>query len=196
MFNRTKSPAPQRSIKRVEEPIPPLPDLPSPTQSRRTASLATPDQPTPVAPSAVAPKSLSVLSSDLTFEGDISGSGDLQIDGSVKGDVRTGRLVIGETGAVEGSVSADYIEVRGRIVGGLNGKQVKLVGTAYVDGDITHDQLSIDVGAYFQGRCIQGGRAAPQQAPQAAAPAPVAAAVRAPEQPQTINMAQPQAQLA
>ncbi|MBA4001146.1 polymer-forming cytoskeletal protein [Brevundimonas sp.] len=115
-------------------------------------------------------KGLSTLSADLTFEGNVSGAGDLQVDGTVKGDLRVGRLIVGETGAVEGNVSADYVEVRGRIVGGVNGKQIKLLGTAYVDGDITHEQLSIDVGAYFQGRCIQGRRdAAPTPAASSAA---------------------------
>jgi cytoskeletal protein CcmA (bactofilin family) len=52
----------------------------------------------------------------------------------------------------------------------VNGKQVKLMSTAYVDGDISHEQLSIDVGAYFQGRCLQGRKAdAPAQQPQTAA---------------------------
>ena len=75
--------------------------------------------------------------------------------------MRVGRLIVGETGAVEGNVSADYIEVRGRVVGGISGKQVKLIATAYVDGDITAEQMSIDIGAYFQGRVLQGRREAP-----------------------------------
>ena len=84
---------------------------------------------------------------------------------------RVGRLIVGETGAVEGNVSADYVEVRGRVVGGISGKQVKLIATAYVDGDITAEQMSIDIGAYFQGRVLQGRREAPAPAP---APRPVA----------------------
>ncbi|OGN62196.1 MAG: cell shape determination protein CcmA, partial [Caulobacterales bacterium RIFOXYA1_FULL_67_7] len=128
------------------------------------------------APSAVPTgRGLSTLSSDLVFEGNVSGAGDLQIDGQVKGDVRVGRLIVGETGAVEGNVQADYVEVRGRVVGGVQGKQVKLVATAYVDGDITAEQLSIDVGAFFQGRVAQGQR----QAPAPAAVTPVAPAVQA-----------------
>ena len=111
-------------------------------------------------PSAASPRGLSTLSSDLQFEGSITGGGDLQIDGAVKGDVRVGRLIVGETGAVEGNVSADYVEVRGRVVGGISGKQVKLIATAYVDGDITAEQMSIDIGAYFQGRVLQGRREA------------------------------------
>jgi cytoskeletal protein CcmA (bactofilin family) len=151
--------------------------------------------PTPAPAPSISSRGLSTLSSDLQFEGSVSGGGDLQVDGSVKGDIRVGRLIVGETGAVEGNVSADYLEVRGRIVGGVNGKQVKLVSTAYVDGDITAEQLSIDIGAYFQGRVLQSRREAPAPAPAAAAPrpAPAADAFSAPplpaeDKPQIIEM--------
>jgi len=73
--------------------------------------------------------------------------------------------------------------VRGRVVGNIQGKQVKLIATAYVDGDITAEQLSIDVGAFFQGRVAQGQR----QAPAAAPAAPVAPRPAEPE-PQVIAM--------
>jgi cytoskeletal protein CcmA (bactofilin family) len=174
LFNKTKSPAPAVPDRPTSAaPIPPLPDLPSSGMSR--AAAPTP-APTPVSSS----RGLSTLSSDLQFEGNVSGAGDLQVDGSVKGDVRVGRLIVGETGAIEGAVSADYLEVRGRIVGAVSGKQVKLISTAYVDGDITAEQLSIDIGAYFQGRVLQSRREAP--APVAPAPRPVAA-FEAPVQP-------------
>lgn len=169
MFNKTK---PAAKPLRSEEPIPPLPDLPSPGQARRPTPSPAPQQAASMPSQVPTGKGLSTLSADLTFEGNVSGAGDLQVDGTVKGDLRVGRLIVGETGAVEGNVSADYVEVRGRIVGGVNGKQIKLLGTAYVDGDITHEQLSIDVGAYFQGRCIQGRRdAAPSSAPAASSAA-------------------------
>ncbi len=162
MFNKTKSPAPSQPSRADNgSSIPPLPDLPTPggAAAAPAKSASGPSQ-----------RGLSTLSSDLQFEGSISGGGDLQIDGAIKGDVRVGRLIVGETGAVEGNVSADYVEVRGRIVGGISGKQVKLIATAYVDGDITAEQMSIDIGAYFQGRVLQGRREAP-----AAKPAPAAA---------------------
>ncbi len=180
MFNKSKSPAPSpKSRADNGSSIPPLPDLPTPggPAPARSASPASPNA-----------RGLSTLSSDLQFEGGITGGGDLQIDGSIKGDVRVGRLIVGETGAVEGGVSADYVEVRGRIVGNVSGKQVKLVATAYVDGDITAEQLSIDIGAYFQGRVLQGRRdAPPANAPKPAAPAPSGPA------PQIIDMKPPAA---
>jgi cytoskeletal protein CcmA (bactofilin family) len=149
MFSKTKQPSRPEP---APVPVPPLPDLSAQQQPQVRKG-----------PAPIAAKVASMLASDLTFEGNITGSGDLHIDGSVRGDVRVGRLTVGETGNVEGSVQADYVEVRGRVVGAVVGKQVKLVGTAYVDGDISHEQLSIDVGAYFQGRCLQArkGEAAP-----------------------------------
>ena len=181
MFNKTKSPAPQpQSRSDSGSSIPPLPDLPSPGGAPATAA------PRPAAPS-VPSRGLSTLSSDLQFEGNVGGAGDLQIDGQVKGDVKVGRLIVGETGAVEGNVAADYVEVRGRVVGAVSGKQVKLIATAYVDGDITAEQLSIDIGAYFQGRVLQGRREAPQATAPAPAPRPVEPA------PQIIDMKPPAA---
>ena len=184
MFNKTKSPAPATPDRSSNAPpIPPLPDLPSPGMGRSPVAVPAPS---PIASS----RGLSTLSSDLQFEGNISGAGDLQVDGSIKGDVRVGRLIVGETGAVEGNVTADYLEVRGRIVGAVNGKQVKLVSTAYVDGDITAEQLSIDIGAYFQGRCVQGRRDAPAAtaAKPAAAPASDLAPIPQPPAAQVIDM--------
>lgn len=158
MFNKTKTPKPEPT------PVPIPDDLPDLT--RGTTPVAA-----QAAPRAAAGKTSSLLSSDLTFEGNITGAGDLHIDGAVRGDVKVGRLIVGETGNVEGSVMGDFVEVRGRVVGSVSGKQVKLMGTAYVDGDITHEQLSIDVGAYFQGRCLQARKA--DQAAPAPAPQPV-----------------------
>ncbi|MDZ4110002.1 MAG: polymer-forming cytoskeletal protein [Brevundimonas sp.] len=186
MFNKSKSPAKPSSVPS----IPPLPDMPQAPQAPQ-ASHAPSAQPRQPAPPQASGRNLSTLSADLQFEGNISGSGDLQVDGQIKGDVKVGRLIVGETGAIEGGVNADYVEVRGRIVGAVSGKQVKLVSTAYVDGDITAEQLSIDIGAYFQGRCIQGSRnAAPAPAPRPAQPQVVAQAPQpaAPSAPQQIDM--------
>ena len=168
MFNKSKSPAPTPQPRADNgSSIPPLPDLPTPGQPAAPA-------PRSAGPAPVSQRGLSTLSSDLQFDGNISGGGDLQIDGAIKGDVRVGRLIVGETGAVEGNVSGDYVEIRGRVVGAISGKQVKLIATAYVDGDLTAEQMSIDIGAYFQGRVLQGRREAPAPtpAPRPAAPEP------------------------
>ena len=150
MFNKPKSP-PQTPEKMAKPSTPPAPESASAVQAQPKKST--------FAPSIPANRAASVLFNNLTINGNIVGSGDLQLEGTVHGDVRAGQLTVGESGNIEGKVEADFIEIRGRIVGTIVGKNVKLTSTAYVEGDITHDQLSIDVGAYFQGRCLQTRKA-------------------------------------
>jgi cytoskeletal protein CcmA (bactofilin family) len=122
------------------------------------------------------PKTASLIADDITIEGNVVGDGELHVDGVIRGDVRVPRLSVGETGHIEGSVLADAVETRGRIVGTITAKQVKLLGTCFVDGDITHEQLTMETGAFFQGRSLKFQR----QAAPAAAPAPTGANVAAP----------------
>ena len=129
--------------------------------------------PDPAAARRAAPKPASLISENLVIEGGVTGEGEVQIDGVVRGDVRVGKLTVGETGHIEGSVFAEAVEARGRIIGGITAKQVRLYGTAYVDGDITHEQLAMETGAFFQGRSLKFQRpAAPAQQAAIAAPAP------------------------
>ena len=154
----------------------------SKTPARIEPLPTTPMAMPPVEPARRAPpKVASLLSADLTIEGGVTGEGELQIDGVVKGDVRVGRLTVGETGHIEGSVYAEAVEVRGRVVGAITSKQVRLHGTSYVDGDITHEQLAMETGAFFQGRSLKFQRPAPAAQP---APAP---------HPETLAIAKPAA---
>ncbi|MDG2522314.1 polymer-forming cytoskeletal protein [Caulobacter segnis] len=113
-----------------------------------------------------APKVASLISADIAIKGNLSGGGDLHLDGTIKGDVKVERLTIGETGHVQGSITAETVDVRGRVSGAITAKQVRLFSTAHVDGDITHEQLSMEIGAYFQGRSLKLQRPAPAAAPQ------------------------------
>jgi len=138
---------------------PPTPSggAPAPKPDPAPAAARTPEPARPAARST----SLSTLSAGVKYEGNISGAGDLQIEGTLKGDVRVAHVTIGEGGMVEGTVHADILDVRGRVTGGVVGKQVRLYATARVEGDITQEQLSIEQGAWFQGRCNQAKRDTP-----------------------------------
>lgn len=100
-------------------------------------------------------KVASVIGDDVTIDGNILGQGELHLDGTVRGEITVERLSIGETGQVEGTVTAESVDIRGKLTGTVSAKQVKLYGTAHVDGDITHEQLSMEPGAYFQGRSLK-----------------------------------------
>ena len=117
----------------------------------------------------------SVLGSDLVIKGGIEGRGEIQLQGRAWGDVKVERLVVGDAAELEGSVDAVVVEVRGRVAGSITARQVRLLPSARVEGDITYEQLAIELGAQFEGRCIRSkakAAAAPLPAPAANAAAP------------------------
>ncbi|HEY2482207.1 MAG TPA: polymer-forming cytoskeletal protein [Caulobacteraceae bacterium] len=116
----------------------------------------------PAGPATPVKKSPSLISADLKLEGSLTGGTEVQIDGAITGDVRVERVTIGEGGLVEGGVFAEAVEVRGRVSGSITAKQVRLYSASHVEGDITHEQLAIETGAFFQGRSLRLQRAAPQ----------------------------------
>lgn len=95
----------------------------------------------------------SIISADLQIVGDMSSSGDLQVDGAVQGDIRTSVLTIGETAQIRGAIYADMVRVCGSIIGQIEAKRVELTRTARVTGDIMHEVLSIESGAFIEGNC-------------------------------------------
>ncbi len=103
---------------------------------------------------ATAPKAkppASVLSSDLHITGNLKTTGDIQVEGTVEGDIRAHLLTIGETATIKGEVTADDVVVNGRIVGRVRGLKVRLTATARVEGDIIHKTIAIESGAHFEG---------------------------------------------
>jgi cytoskeletal protein CcmA (bactofilin family) len=62
---------------------------------------------------------------------------------------------LGESGFVEGSIEAEHVDIRGRVAGTIQAVSVRIAASAHVEADITHQQLSMEAGAFFQGRCMQ-----------------------------------------
>lgn len=102
----------------------------------------------------------SILARDLTIKGDLISEGDLHIDGVVTGAVRAKQVTLGETGRVEGDIQAEAVDIAGRVLGAVDAARVRLTPTSHVAGDVTHDQLTIETGAYFEGRSIKRPQAA------------------------------------
>lgn len=93
----------------------------------------------------------SVLSSDLTVVGNIKTEGDIQIEGTIEGDVRAHQLTVGETATIKGEIVGDDVVVNGRVVGRVRGLRVRLSASARVEGDIIHKTIAIESGAHFEG---------------------------------------------
>ena len=120
----------------------------SPAASEATTPKSTPEY-KPTAPKAKPPAS--VLSSDLHVTGNLKTTGDVNVEGTVEGDIRAHLLTIGETATIRGEVIADDVVINGRIVGRVRGLKVRLTSTARVEGDIIHKTIAIESGAHFEG---------------------------------------------
>ncbi len=105
----------------------------------------------PVAPKEPAPPSL--LSTDLRIIGNIICAGEIQVDGTIEGDIQTDVLVIGETALVKGEITAETVRVHGSVQGQIKATNVSLLKSAHVLGDIIHVSLAIEQGAYLEGHC-------------------------------------------
>ncbi len=129
-------------------------DTSAPEKSASTPTPApaskAPASPAP-APAAKPKPAPSILSSDLVIKGNLTTTGDVQIEGTVEGDIRAHLLTVGEGATVKGEVVADDVVVNGRVVGRLRGLKVRLTATARVEGDIIHKTIAIESGAHFEG---------------------------------------------
>ncbi|THD59657.1 polymer-forming cytoskeletal protein [Phenylobacterium sp.] len=105
----------------------------------------------------------SLIAENVRVDGDLASDGDVQLDGALNGDLKVAHLSIGETGQVEGAITAEAVEIRGRVAGTIVAKTVRLYSTARVDGDITHEQLAVEAGAHFAGRSLRLGQPAQEQ---------------------------------
>jgi hypothetical protein len=106
----------------------------------------------------VTANSVSLISAGTEIRGEIDCGGDLRIDGTVVGSLSVrGKVVIGESGRVEGELQCK----NGDVSGYLNGKiqvaeLLNLKSTAKMFADVTTQRLGIEPGAVFTGSCQMG----------------------------------------
>ncbi len=136
MFNKTSDmqPAPTSQPKPARDPVK-TPGVPS--QPARD----------PVKTSGVP----SIISRDLKIVGNLTGLGEIEVRGTVEGTIRSRRVIVGESGLVEGSIFAESVRIHGSVRGPVTAISVAVTKTARVIGSITHNELSIEPGAYMKG---------------------------------------------
>ena len=93
-----------------------------------------------------------IISPDLKIVGNLKSNGEIQIDGTIEGDIDVPLLTVGEQGKVDGSIVAETVRISGTVNGRVQAKTVRLDKSAKVTADITHESLAIEAGAYFEGQ--------------------------------------------
>lgn len=118
----------------------------------RTA--APPATPRPAPNSVLGKKGMqpSVIAADLNVLGNIISDGVLDIDGKIHGNVRCHTVSLRANGRVQGDIHAEIVHVYGAIEGVVKAKSVMLYSTARVVGTIMHESLSIEDGAFVDGK--------------------------------------------
>ena len=134
----------------------PQADLPGTSSVQVPGAPIRPGNATPATRSST-PNSRDVacLGANLVVKGDISGSEDLQIGGTVEGSIslQGQKLTIGPTAKLHSEVHAREVVVYGSVEGNLNARdRVEIKKDGSVMGDITTVRISIEDGAYFKGR--------------------------------------------
>ena len=96
-----------------------------------------------------------VITSTLLIKGEIRGRDDLYIDGEVQGTIHLsdGRVTVGPHGKISADVDAREIIVRGKVKGGVRGRErVEIGRTGEVRGDIVTVRIAIEEGAQIHSK--------------------------------------------
>jgi cytoskeletal protein CcmA (bactofilin family) len=97
------------------------------------------------------PLGISTIGEDLTITGNVTSKGELHLNGQVQGDVHCVALVLGEDAQLEGSVVAEDVMVRGRLIGSVRALRVTLEAKSHIEGNLFHKTLAIEQGTHFEG---------------------------------------------
>lgn len=100
----------------------------------------------------------SFIAAGTVLTGNIESSGDIRIDGILKGNlICKAKVVLGAEGVIEGDVHAGQADLMGTVEGKVCANDLLyLRGNAAVTGDIHAVKLLIEPTANFNGQCRMG----------------------------------------
>lgn len=95
----------------------------------------------------------SVIAKDIHMLGNVVSEGMVDFDGKLDGNIRCDSLVVRNNAFIKGEILANSVSVYGRVKGLIRSKSVHLHATCHVEGIIMHESLTIEDGAYLDGKC-------------------------------------------
>jgi cytoskeletal protein CcmA (bactofilin family) len=101
---------------------------------------------------------INIIRKGTEISGDVTCSGDIRIDGRLKGTLSSeGKVVVGQSGVIDGEIMCKNADISGTIKAKLVVKELlQLKATANIHSDINTNKLSIEPGANFTGSCNMG----------------------------------------
>lgn len=97
-----------------------------------------------------------IIAAGTTFKGSLTVEGNIRIDGTLLGDISTkGKLVLGETGKIEGEIECTNAVISGNLRGKIVVHELlSLKSTSNVDGDIFYGKIEVDQGSKINGTLL------------------------------------------
>ncbi len=131
-------------------------DRPSP-HSPSTTPAATPRD--GGRPPAQVQAKMTLLSRASSFEGAITGSGDVTVEGELQGSASiSGRLTIAGSGTAKAALHGKTVLVAGKVEGNVTAdEKLELQASAKLHGNITAPRILIQEGAIFEGQVVMQG---------------------------------------
>ena len=97
-------------------------------------------------------ETFAVLAPNLVVSGNLVSEGNIHVDGTVEGDISCASLVQGETSRIVGGIEAKKARLAGRVTGSIKARELVVLRTAHIEGDVQYDALTIEQGAQVEGR--------------------------------------------
>ena len=95
---------------------------------------------------------LSILTKDMHILGNIVSDGIVDFDGTIDGNIRCDTLTLRSNASVKGEVVAGSAFIYGRVRGLIRAKNVHLYASCNVEGIIMHEAITIEDGAFVDGK--------------------------------------------
>ena len=105
------------------------------------------------------PSSIAVIGPAIRIKGELTGSEDLFIDGTVDGkiELEQHQITIGPGGHIKADISAKRITIKGEVRGNIKAQEMVIIKeSGKLWGDIVTPRIAISEGAFFTGGIEMG----------------------------------------
>jgi len=97
-----------------------------------------------------------IIAKGTKIVGDFFSEGDLRIDGTIEGNIKTpGKVVVGNEGEIIGTLECSNAYFEGKLSGSLKlTETLTLKQSAHIEGDVVTQKLAVEPGATFNVTCV------------------------------------------
>ena len=103
--------------------------------------------------------SQNIIAKGTKIIGDYSSEGDLRVDGTIEGNIKTpGKVVVGKSGFIKGTLNGSDAYFEGKFSGNLTlTGTLTLKSSAHIEGEVVLGKLEVEPGATFNVTCVMKG---------------------------------------